>query len=974
MTVRPAEGTIDGMVSARAAARPDGVAVVGATGSRSYGQLDDRARRWQSRLSGVAAPGVVVTVVLPRGERLIEILLGILRCGAAYQALDPDWPNERIATAVALAGGPVVTSTTYAGHWAAGQLIVGEDPEAPPATASRSRPEFVATVFLTSGSTGTPKAVESTHRGAVHVLAGQDYADFGPGCVMLHAAPTSWDGTTLELWAPLMNGGTVAVAEDDPDLASRLRRQVQRDGVTTVWLTASVCHALVEDDLGAFAGLRHVLTGGEAVSAGHLRRLQAAYPDLRITNGYGPCEATVFVTTFEVGSRLPDDVPLGTALEGVPIELSSRGEIVVGGPGLATCYRREPRLTARMFRPGPGGSRRYHTGDAGEWDESGVLRYRGRLDRQLKARGQRVEPEEVEAFVEGALGVQRAVVTPVSGPIGEVVGLDAHVIGHPPDASAMSSRLMKAAEALPAYLRPQRLLVHERFPLLPNGKVNRAALCRSVSGGRQSATDRDRTPPDTVDSWLIGLLEELGLRLLPMDNLRGTGLDSLTTLRLLRKMHAGGRRVLSPVDVARCDTVADLARTWERRAGTAAEAAPVRRALPRAVFDMWLHEQVHPGDPGAMVAAAFEVGSSFDPAAWGRAVRAVCAAHPLLGSTLDFDDASLALCAAPADALDRLASGTPWPDTARLDGRLIDIPRDAIAPFDLEVEPPWRWYHQPDRGLLLVVLHHLAVDGWTERILLDHLGASYQGGALPGPAALPPAGRAHSCPGNYWRTALAGASLPRPEPPTFRGAAAGESATPCPREIRLTHADALRGGLGADAVARQSALLVALSEAVTAVTQAPNPVVGVAYHGRDESTEDWVGLTVDMIPIAVGQSASAVTAQWLDAIEHRACFSRNDLPGTTAAGPKTGRTPFPIGFAMQPAAPADLDLGEVAATRLPVLLGAPPFDVYVETWPIRGGLRILVHHDHTRVAGHWAAQVADAFETCLRRRVDREPR
>ena len=778
--------SIDALVADRAACAPGDPALVAAGTTLTYRQLDEAAVAWQCELihCGITA-GTVATVRLPREPRLVAVLLGLLRCGAAYLAADTGWTPERVVAAAERAGGPLLVDATDAlVRWNGGPVIpVGL---AAPAAVHRhdplSAPDLPACVFLTSGSTGRPKAVLAPHRATVHVLTGQHYADFGPGCRMLQAAPLPWDGLTLELWGPLLNGGAAVLADAEADPAVRLRRHVRRDGVTTVWFTAAVFHALVDDDPGAFAGLRQVLSGGERLSPDHVSRFRRLHPGIRLGNGYGPCETTVFATVHDVTDDETDDgkaadagdVPLGRPLHGVTVASPSGAateEIVVGGGGLSYGYLGDPRATAAAFVPAPGGLRWYRTGDLGVLDSAGRLRFRGRADRQLKIRGQRLEPEEVEHLLRRTLPVAAAAVTPRRDALGAVTGVLGHVVPLATDAetTGWADRIRTARSPIPPEFRPSRLIVHTRLPVLASGKVDYAAL---EAAGQAVPTPVSTPPPSPELDHVLAAAHEVGLAVAPDTDLFAAGLDSLTVVRLLARLHRHRPRTLTPADVYRHSTPAALAEAWAARA---AAAPGQHRDLPRAVSEMWLHEQMEPGDHAALVACAFRVGPRFERLRWENAVRTVARRHVALGTLLDLDGDRLRRMSAGEAAYDRLAAGRPWPATG---DEVLQLPRGSLAPFDLAVELPWRWYLDTRTATVLLVFHHVAIDGWSEPLVLDDLGRAYRGesfAATPSPSQptrhRPPAGsgNGHS-PGRY---------APPCRRPPLR--CPGRQLLPCPR-------------------------------------------------------------------------------------------------------------------------------------------------------------------------------------------------
>ncbi|MFV0126715.1 amino acid adenylation domain-containing protein [Streptomyces sp. HMX112] len=518
MTVRPE--LIHAAVARQAARTPDAVALVQGGERVSYAELDAAADVWAAELRDLGTgPGGFVPVVLPRSTALVAALLAVLRTGAAYAALDPRWPVERLRAVTRLLAPRVAVGAGARNCWTgpvwsppvdgvrgASRVAAGRRP-VPHGTGHRAGAvdgASPAAVFFTSGTTGRPKAVVSGHR-ATTGLFGAGAGPLSPGCVMPQAAPVSWDGFTLESWGPLLAGGTSVLIDGGYLLPATLRGLVAREGVDTVWLTASLFHLFVEEDPGCFEGLRHVLTGGERLSVPRVRAFLDRHPRIALTNGYGPVEACVFTTARRVR---PADcyaaagIPVGAPMpgrrvhvltpDGRPVPPGGTGEICVSGDGLALGYLGDEELTARAFPTvGVDGvpTRVYRTGDLGFQDADGVLHFAGRADRQVKVRGHRVEPEEVEAVARAVPGVADCAVLPLPGPDGafERLALLYTGTGGPEPGPPVVRRALAAA--LPRHLLPDLIRRRDALPLTASGKLDRPALARALCPDTGDRTD-----------------------------------------------------------------------------------------------------------------------------------------------------------------------------------------------------------------------------------------------------------------------------------------------------------------------------------------------------------------------------------------------------------------------------------------------------------------------------------------------------
>ncbi|MET9552760.1 amino acid adenylation domain-containing protein [Streptomyces sp. NPDC006645] len=518
-------------VARQARLRPDATALVFAGRSVSYRTLDLAAEAYAVRLGALGVdPGQLVPVLLPRSPQLVAVLLAVLKRGAAYAALDPKLPADRLRTVLDMLAPPVVVGPSRAQDadgravWAPPAEELSEAAGRAPDPAPGPTPDqdgadgaAPATVFFTSGTTGTPKGVLSPHRATTRLFGPDSFAAFGPGRVMPQAAPVSWDALTLELWSMLTTGGTVVLVDGDYFLPDDLAELVESTGLDTVWLTAALFNLFVDEDPDCFTGLRQVFTGGERLSAPHVRAFLARHPGITLLNGYGPVECCVFVTTHRIrpaDCEAEYGIPLGTPVPGTAIHVldgdtevlpGALGEICVSGEGLADGYLNNERATGMSFTtfdPGTGPLRIYRTGDLGRLDSHGTLHFHGRADRQIKISGHRVEPAETEAAALRLPGVRECAVLPVAGESGAYERLALFYTAQPLDGTdgavgtvdaddAADSAADTAADGavpepdtvrkslaavLPRAQVPDEVRRLRSFPRTPNGKIDIVAL------------------------------------------------------------------------------------------------------------------------------------------------------------------------------------------------------------------------------------------------------------------------------------------------------------------------------------------------------------------------------------------------------------------------------------------------------------------------------------------------------------------
>jgi amino acid adenylation domain-containing protein/non-ribosomal peptide synthase protein (TIGR01720 family) len=466
----PLSDTITGRFAKHAARQPNAPALLLGNRNVTYGELDARATALAAELAqrGVG-PNNIVGITAERSVATIVAQLGILRVGAAYLPVDPLDPIERRRFMLQHVGAGTLIDLGGAGSGFddMGLDIIGLDVDVPVDRLARSpsvavTPESLAYVMYTSGSTGLPKAVGVTHRGVVRLVTDVTYCSLDRGETFLLLGPVTFDATTFEIWAPLLNGGRLAIYTESRVSLEELDRVIQRHGVSTLFLTTGLLHEVVDSRPQLLDGVRQLLFGGDVVSASHLRRLSERHPGLLLINCYGPTENAVYATVrpIDAGSDLDGTVPIGQAVPRSRIFVVDRyedlapigipGELLLGGDGLARGYIGDPRLTAERFIPDPFSAtpgRLYRTGDRVRMNADGLLEFLGRMDRQLKVRGFRIEPGEIETELARHPEVNDAVVVTRQDGAGEVKRLVAYVVPRVKDGSDDASATWRESEA-----------------------------------------------------------------------------------------------------------------------------------------------------------------------------------------------------------------------------------------------------------------------------------------------------------------------------------------------------------------------------------------------------------------------------------------------------------------------------------------------------------------------------------------------
>ncbi|MFD9880907.1 amino acid adenylation domain-containing protein [Streptomyces alboflavus] len=870
-----AHATLPGLFAAQAAATPDAPALAGdsalGTGciELSYARLDAAADRLATRLveHGVR-PEDRVAVLLPRTVEAVVALLAVAKAGAVYLPVDPDYPAERIAYMLADAApalAVVAPGTDHPGLSGLPRVALDGDVLTGPGKDlgawRAARPDSAAYVIYTSGSTGRPKGVVVTHCG-LPALARTVTEAFGtgPGSRVLQFASLSFDTSVWEIVMALLSGAALEIVPAERRLGAPLAAFLAERGITHLTVPPAVLAALPAD---AVAEGSTLIVAGEACTPELVR---AWAPRTRMFNSYGPTETTVDATLWRCATDAPDGpVPVGTpvAETGVyvldaalqPVPPGTPGELYVTGSGLARGYHRRPGLTAGRFVAdpyGPAGSRMYRTGDLARRNRAGDLEYLGRADSQVKLRGFRVEPGEIEAALTARDGVAQAAVMVRTDRPGQQL-LTGYVVPAPGAALRLDALRADLARELPDYLVPAVLVELPALPLSPHGKVDRAALPAPDAG------TADEAPLDGT----AGRIAALFARVLRVETVGGQdsffalGGDSISSIQLVARARQAGL-ALTARQVFEHRTPVELAAVVEpliasEESGAAEDSGADGAAagpVPLTPVMRWLAR--HPEHwRGFHQSVLVSVPADLDEARLRHALRGVLAAHAMLRArAVVGDDGEVAL---QVGDLPAAASEDPaltsvdavGLDTVRLRQLIAEESERAAAALDPDAGRMLRavWFRRGDAddGRLLLTVHHLAVDGVSWRVLLADLAEAAATGRAPERPAtsfghwsrqLAATTPAYETERDHWRSVLRDAPTPLGDG-TGRasgGASGGAS------EIRTRLAADLTGTLLTDVATafharHEEVLLAALARAVGGES---GLLVDVESHGRHE--------------------------------------------------------------------------------------------------------------------------------------------
>ncbi|MEV0696794.1 amino acid adenylation domain-containing protein [Saccharopolyspora sp. NPDC050389] len=984
MALNPVRGnTVPELFEAQAARDPEAIAVVAEDATLTYAALNARA----DDLAGLllergAGSETRVAVLLDRSADLVVALLAVLKAGAAYVPLDPRHPADRIRFMLRDSAASILLTDDAAPEFVESiDVVVLDDAadRAAPKPAVPRDPRQLAYVMYTSGSSGLPKGVATTHADVV-ALASDSAWDSGQHERVLLHSPCAFDASTYELWVPLLRGGRVVIAPPGDLTAHALHRLIAEHRITGLWLTAALFNVLSDERPEVFAEVGEVWTGGEAASPAAFRRVLDACPQTTLVNGYGPTEVTTFATSHAVrpGAVLGRGVSIGGPLDDTrthvldaglrPVPPGVVGELYVAGAGVARGYWGRAGLTAERFVADPfsTGSRMYRTGDLVRWNPEGALEFVGRADDQVKIRGFRIELGEVEAVLAADPRVARCVVVAREDRLGDK-RLVAYVVAEPDGCEPAGVREY-AVRHLPDYMVPSAVVVLERFPLNANGKVDRSALPVP-----EVETGRGRDPRTPREELLCGLFAGvLGVERVGVDDgFFELGGHSLLATRLVSRVRAACGVELSVRAVFEAPTVAELAARIEDQKGGSglplvAGERPERLPLSFAQYRLWFVDELDAAGSAYHIPLAWRLTGEVDIAALREAVWDVVDRHEALRTV--FPE----------------VGGVPEQKVIHDARSVLDVPllhasagevervvADHAEPrFDLSREVPVRariLVVDEHEVVLLVVLHHIAGDGWSVVPLVRDLGMAYAArciGEAPGWRELPvqyadfalwqrevlgsedDPGSVISRQLEFWKDELRGLpdeiALPVDR---SRSAVASHSG----RRVGFEVSPGLYAGLTdlagecrATVFMVVQAALAALLTRLGAGTDIP---IGSPIAGRTEqATEDLVGFFVNTLVLRTDTSDDPSFRELLARVRESdlAAYAHQDLPFerlVEAINPQRSlaRHPlFQVMLAFQNVEQASFDLPGVEAEPLPAGDGSAKFDLTFELTERRG--------------------------------------
>ncbi|WP_339511805.1 non-ribosomal peptide synthase/polyketide synthase [Pseudomonas sp. RL_15y_Pfl2_60] len=735
----PGPSNLHTALSQQAALSPNAPALVFEGQRLSYAELDQRAQQLARALRGAGiGRESIVPLCMERSVEMVVALLGIVHAGAAWLPLDPELPAARLAFLIEDADAQVILTQAQwlsklpAGHtaWTLDSL-----PKASAVEPLSVAADDLAYVLYTSGSTGQPKGVMNEHGALMNRLHWmQDAFPIGPNDRVLQKTPFSFDVSVWEFFWPLITGATLVVARPDghrdPAYLSQL---IQQEQVTTLHFVPSMLRAFVEEpSLADCHSLRQVFASGEALPVDLVRRFMGQHP-ATLVNLYGPTEAAIDVSVWRCSK---DDliVPIGKPIANLrlyildesmqPLPIGSIGELYIGGVGVARGYLKRPELTEERFLASPfvEGDRLYRTGDRCRFLADGNIEYLGRLDHQVKLRGQRIELGEIDAALLAQAGVREAA----------TLLLDQRLLSF--WCGDADEAVIRAAlnDSLPAHIQPNLLVQLDSLPLNSNGKLDRKALAATPlpeNQGKQSHI----APRNTTETVLCELFSEL-LECSPVgidEHFFQLGGHSLLATRLVARVRERLGATLPLSLVFAQPTVKALAGHLHAAIPTESispQPRPAQLPLGLAQRRFWMLSRLVPESREYHMPFALILRGELLVEVLRKAFAQISQRHLVLRSRIIEVDGE------PQLLIDDHGPELMLSSVSAQDWRsaCTEAQNHLMAPFDLAAAAPWRAHllqrQDSDEHLLLVCLHHSATDGWAMQLLIDELAQAYAAG------------------------------------------------------------------------------------------------------------------------------------------------------------------------------------------------------------------------------------------------------
>lgn len=907
-----------------AAARSDHTAVVCGHERWSYARLNAEANRIAHTLIELGIQREEpVAIALPRSCEYIAAMLGVLKAGGAYVPIVDNQPVPRLRSMLLDSGARAILTRpdhlqelhTLVKHVLTSETCATQNAENPDRDC---QPDDLAYILYTSGSTGEPKGVMIEHGGVHRLVHDQWFMPTGPDTNYLCVSSFGFDASTIEVYATLLHGATLAMTSSQVPQPDEVRHLLKSEHVRAVWIAFGFFGALFEADPDMFSSVGVIMTGGEPVSVELIRRAQRSLPETTFVNSYGPTECTALSTAYVI-PELDDEqtglVPIGRALRGMAcsvqdagggeVEPGGQGELVISGIGIMRGYLNSPNLSKERLRIDVHGNRSFRSGDLVRLQPDGEIMFLGRIDSQVKVRGNRFELGEVESQTRKISWVDQCTACVISTESQAQLGLIVTPPVSPQDVDEIRSYL---SSQLPRYMVPDVIVSRDAIPLTRNGKADRQQAAKVIESELPSPKTATRQASFSTDTQarLAGLMSDvLGCRVTSEhDRFLHLGGHSLKAIVLCSRIHREFGVKLPVSAVYMQHTVRELAERIQQSPvlpvghQRSLSDADQQEAVPLSFNQqrLWMLDQINPGDPSYTITLRLEHDGELERSVFEKAWEWVCDRHDVMRSRVVFDESEARI------EFDHALPGTPvWSEdvVGTPDEMSTLVERESMRGFDLEHGPLTRCRVFKGAGSTAVVIsmHHIISDAWSCAILQRELSEAYvafKHGREPAHARLETsyadfARAERELPGTvqykadleYWEQLLRGAPIVRlpADHPGGRGVSSRGIRKEIPIEPELMdqiHAAARKLG-----VTPFMYMLAIFKVWVHRLTLEQDLVVGVPIANRQmQGSQDLIGFFMETLALrdrvephrTLGETVLSIQQHTLEA------FDRRDVP------------------------------------------------------------------------------------------------
>lgn len=731
---------------------PNATAVVAGDSELTYLELNEKANQLAEflRRQGIKADCFVGIIAERKIETIVGIL-GILKAGGAYMPIDPKYPLNRIEYMVndsncrILLTGKTIAENSKKLQKISNQveLIIDLEDERSYSNKTENLEKVntsrdLAYLIYTSGTTGEPKGVMIENRSVNRLVMNSNYLDFNEARI-LQTGSLTFDASTFEIWGALLHGGQLFIVDSDVlASASRLKETLSKNKINTMWLTASLFNQMINFDRDVFGELKYLLIGGERLSEKHVRILKENNRNLHLINGYGPTETTTFATTYEIKDTPKGSIPIGKPIANTEIYIVNgnhlcavgmKGEVCIGGPGLARGYLNQKELTKEKFvnNPFDPSKKMYRTGDLGCWLDDGNIEYLGRIDNQVKLRGFRIEIGEIENKIKELPTVEDAVVLLL-----EANG-EKYLAGYIVTGSEFKTEAIKKelSAYLPDYMIPTYLIKIDNIPTTINGKLDQRRLPKPQA----DVTKGYAAPGSEIERCIAeSFTEILGVKQVGRnDNFFELGGHSLRAVRLVNMIEKKLGVDLPLREIMTGKTVKALADKVEHL-NRSEKYQPIMKQPKGERYEMSFAQKrmyiIHEMDPNSItynIPMIFKVEGLLDSKQMKDVCNKLCKRHELLRTRFEEkNDRYLQLIQ------DHLDFNIEYEETEP--AQIGEIINNFIRPFDLSKAPLMRVKivkQSKETSILMIDIHHIIFDGGSNHAFFEDMAKLYNHEILP---------------------------------------------------------------------------------------------------------------------------------------------------------------------------------------------------------------------------------------------------